>query len=495
MRDFDLPRVPVVSLAKREEEVFVPGGRPSRSSVSPPGFTWSSESATKHIALRSATTGGGPARDARSSTLRGSDHDAAARSSTSSDPPSDSLGVTGRARSRAGPSALDGPCRLRAAPPDGRAGDASAGLPAPGAPAYGRRRSSAARDAARARSGRAPICRSQPTSTTRRRARRAPCRRRTVRRAPTRGPIAVVGDQRARLCDDDHGDDRADRTAARSAAGAACTSSPVDRWPNRDAGDQRGEHAPRVVSFTTKCASRRARPAPARGRRQRRPGRRRARSPRRRRRTARRRAGAGPGRQGTRDDRETCRRASHERADESRPTTSSASMERRYVDARSRTTPQIEQPMASAGAQRSSAIAEPSARARRRAVDVDRHDRATTSQRRTADVAERCRGRARSSPTPATYARSSSTSGHARSDRRLEAGAPGATRHACELREWQPIATRARRRCTDAAAVPEDSAVGPSRTVTATPDGRAPRDCERSGAARVSRRAARNGYR
>ena len=68
---YDLPRVAVIALAKREEEVFVPG-RPSRSCsrATRPGSSSSSASATRRIASRSASTARGATRrrGSRSST-------------------------------------------------------------------------------------------------------------------------------------------------------------------------------------------------------------------------------------------------------------------------------------------------------------------------------------------------------------------------------------------------------------------------------------------
>ena len=71
MQAFDLPRVAVISLAKREEEVFVPTV-PTRSGSTgtPPGCSSSSGSGTRRIASRSASTASGATRGrgSRSST-------------------------------------------------------------------------------------------------------------------------------------------------------------------------------------------------------------------------------------------------------------------------------------------------------------------------------------------------------------------------------------------------------------------------------------------
>ena len=83
MQEFDLPRVAVIALAKRIEEVFVPAGR-SRSSCRPsrPGSSSCSASATRRTASRSPSTA--------------SDADAAARESMF-----DQLEGVGPARRRA----------------------------------------------------------------------------------------------------------------------------------------------------------------------------------------------------------------------------------------------------------------------------------------------------------------------------------------------------------------------------------------------------------
>ena len=88
MQAFDLPRVAVIALAKREEEVFVPG-RASRSSSR--GTTRASSScsgsATRHTASRSASTGSGASRAASrrcSTSSRASARRGGGRSSTTS---------------------------------------------------------------------------------------------------------------------------------------------------------------------------------------------------------------------------------------------------------------------------------------------------------------------------------------------------------------------------------------------------------------------------
>ena len=89
---FDLPRVAVVALAKREEEVFVPGRRRrSGSSATTRACSFSSVLGTRRTASRSATTGGGAtrARSSRSSTTsRGSGRRGGARSCATSARPS-----------------------------------------------------------------------------------------------------------------------------------------------------------------------------------------------------------------------------------------------------------------------------------------------------------------------------------------------------------------------------------------------------------------------
>jgi excinuclease ABC subunit C len=71
MQAFDLPRVAVIALAKKEEEVFVPGrAEPIVLARDSPGCSCSSGSATRRTASRSASTGSGATRrrGARSST-------------------------------------------------------------------------------------------------------------------------------------------------------------------------------------------------------------------------------------------------------------------------------------------------------------------------------------------------------------------------------------------------------------------------------------------
>ena len=71
MQAYDLPRVAVISLAKRVEEVFVPGSRSrSCSTATRPGFTCCSACATRRTGSRSTSTASGarPRRASRSST-------------------------------------------------------------------------------------------------------------------------------------------------------------------------------------------------------------------------------------------------------------------------------------------------------------------------------------------------------------------------------------------------------------------------------------------
>ena len=71
MQAYDLPRVAVIALAKRAEEVFVPG-RPTRSSSiqDRPASSSCSASATRRTASRSGSTDSGATlrRESRSST-------------------------------------------------------------------------------------------------------------------------------------------------------------------------------------------------------------------------------------------------------------------------------------------------------------------------------------------------------------------------------------------------------------------------------------------
>ena len=122
---YDLPRVAVVALAKREEEVFVPGhGRRRSGSIATTlACNFSSVLGTRRTASRSATTAAAatPAPSSRSSTgSRGSGRRAGARSSPLRLRRGVRAGLARGARGRARPAGEDGARRLRAAP-QGRA--------------------------------------------------------------------------------------------------------------------------------------------------------------------------------------------------------------------------------------------------------------------------------------------------------------------------------------------------------------------------------------
>ena len=99
MQAYDLPRVAVIALAKRIEEVFVPGQqRPDRPAPgTTPGSSSSSGSATRRTASRSGSTGSGARRAASrrsSTTSKASGPRAGARSCSTSARSSEMLAAT-----------------------------------------------------------------------------------------------------------------------------------------------------------------------------------------------------------------------------------------------------------------------------------------------------------------------------------------------------------------------------------------------------------------
>ena len=125
MQELDLPRVAVISLAKRIEEVFVPGpaGADPAARSSRPGCSCCSASATRRTDSRSRSTASAATRRRASrcsTSSRASGRRAGARCCSTSARPSASLARPGGARGRARRAGEDRALDLRAAAPDGR---------------------------------------------------------------------------------------------------------------------------------------------------------------------------------------------------------------------------------------------------------------------------------------------------------------------------------------------------------------------------------------